>query len=104
MRIPGLWSLVDNLSSWLRSRRRLRLSWHGCVRRIPTAAAAEDDLEAGPIWVSAGAFFDAPPGLINDWSLPDVKVAFFGTVQRLIAKGEASMWLEPSPDGCDRCL
>ena len=60
--------------------------------------------QAGPIWASAGAFFDAPPGLINDWSLPDVKVAFFGTVQRLIAKGEASMWLEPSPDGCDRCL
>jgi hypothetical protein len=42
------------------------------------------DLEAGgPIGASAGAFFDAPPGLINDWSLLDVKVALFNTVQRL---------------------
>ena len=26
------------------------------------------------------AFFDAPPGVVDDWSSPDVKVAFFGTL------------------------
>jgi hypothetical protein len=31
----GLCSLLDNVSSWLRSRRWLWLSWHGCGRRTP---------------------------------------------------------------------
>ena len=36
--------------------------------------------QAAPPGPAQAAFFDAPPGMVDDWSSPDVKVAFFGTL------------------------
>src|SRR5947207_10675755 len=36
--------------------------------------------QAAPPGPAQAAFFDAPPGVVDDWSSPDVKVAFFGTL------------------------
>ena len=37
---PSHSARADSLSPWLRSRRRLRLSWRGCGRRIPCSAVS----------------------------------------------------------------
>jgi superfamily II DNA or RNA helicase len=67
------------------------------VTEIPTAVEAElarlraenarllrllkmTSKQAAPPGPAQAAFFDAPPGVVDDWSSPDVKVAFFGTL------------------------
>jgi superfamily II DNA or RNA helicase len=67
------------------------------VTEIPTAVEAElarlraenarllrllkmTSKQAAPPGPAQAAFFDAPPGMVDDWSSPDVKVAFFGTL------------------------